>query len=110
MSNGNFTIGTSTEIRYDVDMKFKSIGIIGKQHIEGVTESVTTLINFLHAKKINIFLESNTAKLLPKKQDFVVINYEEIADKCNLLIVVGGDGCMLNAAHVAALQNVLLKF
>jgi NAD+ kinase len=87
-------------------LKFNNIGIMGKQRTAGVADTVLALIDFLRAKKINILLENNTAKLLPGKLDLPVVAYKEIAKKCDLLIVVGGDGCILNAAHVAVLHNV----
>lgn len=87
-------------------LKFNNIGIIGKQHTARVADTVLALIDFLCAKKSNILLERNTAKLLSAKLDLSVVAYEKIAAKCDLLIVVGGDGCMLNAAHIAVLHNV----
>lgn len=89
-----------------MELKFKNIGIVGKQHTVGVADTVLALIDFLSAKKVNIFLEGATAKLLQTKNDLPVISYDKLGAKCDLLIVVGGDGCMLNAAHVAALNNV----
>jgi len=89
-----------------MELKFNNIGIMGKQHTAGVEDTVLALIDFLRAKKINILLEDNTAKLLSAKLDLPVVAYEKIAAKCDLLIVVGGDGCMLNAAHIAVLHNV----
>lgn len=89
-----------------MELKFNNIGIMGKQHTAGVADTVMALIEFLRIKKVNIFLEGDTAKLLQTKYDLSVISYEKLGTKCDLLIVVGGDGCMLNAAHVAVLNNV----
>jgi len=87
-------------------LKFNKIGIMAKQNAIGVADTVLALIEFLRAKKLNIFLEEATAKLLSAESELPAIPYEELGAKCDLLIVVGGDGCMLSAAHIAVLNNV----
>ena len=87
-------------------LKFNKIGIMAKQNAIGVADTVLALIEFLRAKKLNIFFEEATAKLLSTESGLPAVPYEELGTKCDLLIVVGGDGCMLSAAHIAVLNNV----
>jgi NAD+ kinase len=84
---------------------FKSVAIIGRQNTADTRKTLSNLIKHLQSKKINIALEHDTAKILPKYK-LSVISREKLHDNCELIIVVGGDGSLLSAARIAACQNL----
>ena len=81
--------------------EFKTIGLIGKpQHSEAL-QTLTSLYYFLEASGHSIIVDLRLADDLELPQ----IRYEDlvgIGQKCDLAIVVGGDGYMLGAARVLA--------
>ena len=85
--------------------KFKNIAIIGRQNSSNAAKTLLTLIKHLKTKKINIFLELDSANILPK-QNLPVIRSKDLKKHCDLIIVIGGDGSMLSASRIAASQNL----
>lgn len=77
---------------------FKNIGIIGRLRNPGVKDTLITLINYLRQLKQNIIIEAETAEALPDK-DFATITRDQLGSHCDLVIVVGGDGSLISAAH-----------
>lgn len=84
---------------------FKSIGIIGRVRNPGVKETFKALIDFLHALNVQIFLEEDTAETL-NESSLPTLSREKLGKHCDLLIVVGGDGSLLHAAHIAVNQDL----
>ncbi len=76
---------------------FKTIGIIGRLRSAESTQTVIDLQKYLAAKQYNIVIEQETASLLDDNS-YPVYPREEIGNHCDLAIVVGGDGSILNAA------------
>jgi NAD+ kinase len=87
--------------------QFKTIGIIGKPSDPSITEALLTLLQFLKQNNYTAVLASNTAQLV---SDATVKSYplEKLAQHCNLLIAMGGDGTFLSAARIASVQNIPL--
>ncbi len=81
--------------------EFKSIGLIGKHNSQGGGEFITTLINFLAAQNIDITLDDNCAGMIGDT-DIKISSRSEIGQNCDLAIVIGGDGSLLNAARELA--------
>jgi len=81
--------------------QFKTIGLIGKpQHSEAL-QTLTSLFKFLQARGHSIIVD----RRLSGQLNLPTVKYDDlvgIGDKCNLAIVVGGDGYMLGAARVLA--------
>jgi len=81
--------------------RFQTIGLIGKpQHSEAL-QTLTSLYFFLQARGHAVIIDIRLADDLELPQ----IHYEDlvgIGKKCDLAIVVGGDGYMLGAARVLA--------
>lgn len=77
---------------------FKTIGIIGRVNTPGVKDTLKTLVNYLIELKQNLILETETADSL-SYSDLPKISREQLGKHCDLLIVVGGDGSLLHAAH-----------
>jgi NAD+ kinase len=89
-----------------VDAKFKTAVLIGRQHTLGVVDTLKALIDYLRNSKVKIFLESDTSELLPGVTLPIVGNDLLNNQQHELIIVVGGDGSLLHAAHIAADKNI----
>ncbi len=85
--------------------EFNKIGLIGRPGHPGVVDSLHRLITFLAAQDVEIILDKETAGLL-ENPDQEVCSRETLSKRCDLVIVVGGDGSMLNAAQIVATEGV----
>ncbi|MFN3234677.1 MAG: NAD(+) kinase [Gammaproteobacteria bacterium] len=86
-------------------MKFKKIAIIGRIQNPGMAETLETLLSLLDARGIDITVEEETAQLLATKPKKFAPR-ESIGQNADLVIVVGGDGSLLSAAHSVVNHNV----
>ena len=84
---------------------FKTVGLIGRQHQEDLSDTLLALINLLKEKKLNVIVEAETATYLPPDK-FQTCSRQELGKCCELIIVVGGDGNILNAARIAVPNQV----
>lgn len=78
--------------------KFKVIGIYGRVKNPGVAETLKALIQYLRGLNIEILLDTDTAETL-QDTEFTRHPCPQLCEHCDLLIVVGGDGSLLHAAH-----------
>ncbi|MBS0349662.1 MAG: NAD(+) kinase [Proteobacteria bacterium] len=85
--------------------KLNKIILMGRPKITGVPETVKTLYEYLSHRKIEVALDHETASMLPIQANPNLIN-EAILSEYDLMIVVGGDGSLLNAAHLALPYNL----
>lgn len=76
----------------------KKVVLIGRPHVAGVPETVNSLYEFLCNRCTAVALDNETAKMLPGNP--MVISLSSLYEY-ELIIVVGGDGSLLNAAHLA---------
>jgi len=79
-------------------MKFKTIGVITKPQAEPVTQTLQTLFEFLKNKNCNVILDQQIPDTI-NRCNFKKASREEIGEQCDLVIVVGGDGTILNAVR-----------
>jgi NAD+ kinase len=84
---------------------FQRIALIGREGTEGVPETLTALIDHLLTQKKQVVLEETTAHMI-KNTRLTAVDAEDLKKNADLLIVVGGDGSMLNAAHIAVQQHL----
>lgn len=85
--------------------EFNNIGLVGRPGHAGVVDTLRRLLKFLGKKELTIFIDDLTAKLIDghgQKQ----CKREELSKFCDLVIVVGGDGSMLNVAKFVASDQV----
>jgi NAD+ kinase len=75
---------------------FKSIGIIAKRDHININEYLCKVLSFLHERDLNIFN-------LNSRNDI-----ERLGSRCDLVIVIGGDGTLLQAARLLAQYDVYL--
>jgi NAD+ kinase len=81
--------------------RFSHIGLIGKTEDRQVTTSLHALIDYLEQRDVSILLDAALADILPGSPHAVVAR-DTLANTCDLAIVVGGDGTLLNAARSLA--------
>lgn len=86
-------------------LRFKNIVIIARQSTPGTAKTLSLLIKHLQTKAINVFLEHDTATILPSCKT-PTIQRDKLKDYCDLIVVVGGDGSLLSAARIAANQKL----
>jgi NAD+ kinase len=81
---------------------FKSIAIIGKymnqQALQRMQTDLADLARHLRAKKIDVWIEENTAKYA-ELSGFHTAALDTIGSQVDLAIVMGGDGTMLSVAR-----------
>jgi NAD+ kinase len=76
------------------------IVLMGRPKVPGVPETVNALYHFLKQRRVQIAFDAETAKMLSAEETPLIIN-DNILSTSELAIVVGGDGSLLNAAHLA---------
>lgn len=86
--------------------QFKTIGIFGRVKNPGVTETLKALVQYLSDLKQPFLIDSETAAVLEDIPANLIIPRQELGKRCNLIIVVGGDGSLLHAAHAVINDEV----
>ena len=79
-------------------MKFNTIGVIAKPQAESATQTLQALFEFLKDKKCNVIVDDHLPDTI-NTDNLTKASREEIGKRCDLAIVVGGDGTMLNAVR-----------
>lgn len=85
--------------------EFKRIGLVGRLGHEATVDSLKRLVALLQHRGRDIILDEKTASLLPES-GLTVHSRERLSGECDLVVVVGGDGSMLNVAHIMASHHV----
>lgn len=89
----------------DTSASFKTIGLIGKAQHEPALSTLLECYNFLIEKDLTVIVDQRIAHEL-KAKDMIVDDMVGIGERCDLAIVVGGDGYMLGAARVLARYDI----
>lgn len=85
--------------------QFNIIGIMGRVKNPGVLETLQALIQYLHSLDKTVLVDTEMAE--PNAQQVPCrVTRKELCQKAELVIVVGGDGSLLHAAHVVANQEI----
>ena len=87
--------------------EFKTIGIISKFSDLSIGGTITTLINFLFERNLEVILDESAAKTLPPSE-LDTVGLEQLGQRCDLAIVVGGDGTILHSVRALADHNIPL--
>lgn len=86
--------------------EFKTIGILGKTSDTDIADTLKALFQYLKPH-YQVSIDTTSARLIP---DFSGKSYplNELAQHCDILIAVGGDGTFLSAARMASGCNIPL--
>lgn len=86
---------------------FKRIGLISKSSGPHLTATLQRLVEVLRARGCDIVLDASAAEHIPPN-GFPCVERHELGARCDLVIVVGGDGTILNAGRSLAESGVPL--
>lgn len=84
---------------------FRHIGVIGRMGSVKVLETVRRLRSYLVENGYQVVLEAETASMLPG-HGLQVASKKLIGEICDLAIVVGGDGSLLDAARELSRSSI----
>jgi len=84
---------------------FQTIGVIGKRRDPRVTESLAQLCATLKGLGREVIVEIETATLLPTGT-VSTADRDSLALRCDLVVVIGGDGTLLDAGRSLAATGV----
>lgn len=86
---------------------FPTIGLIGKQADPRIAESLRRVADFLVAHGRDLVIDKETAALFPSER-WEAVERSALGRRCDLAIVVGGDGTLLHAARDLADSGIAL--
>jgi NAD+ kinase len=86
---------------------FKRIGIIGKYADTTVGETLHALRDYLQTREAELLLDEATGDIWPE-HGLETACRDALGRRCDLIIVVGGDGTFLNAARSLAIHDPAL--
>ena len=91
----------------EIPTTFTTIGLLGKHGDPRVGETLRILHAHLRARGVRVLLDDTTAQTYPGHA-METASRQSIGTQCDLAIVVGGDGTLLNAARALAEYGIPL--
>ena len=85
-------------------MKLDSVGLIVNYKKEKTRETACRIIDWLNSKKLKVRIEGNMGKELGKEE--LNCPTEKFLKEVDLIISLGGDGTLLRAARLAAVEDI----
>lgn len=90
-------------------MSIKKVGILSKSAVMRKVKGLDKLVQLLKKQKVEIFYDENISKrVASKKTKPQSYTRAELLDKCDLVIILGGDGTILKTAGFMGKSNVLI--
>lgn len=77
---------------------FRNIGLIGRPGSDEVLQTLRHVIGFLQGRGCNVILDEDISDALAH-HSLQVGDRRVLGESCDLVIVIGGDGCLLGAAR-----------
>ena len=87
--------------------RFRTVGLVGRTGNPHVVDSVAAVESVLVRAGVDVVLETDTAGMLPGREHAVAPR-TDLGDRCDLIVVVGGDGSILGVARDLAHSGVLV--
>ena len=84
-------------------MKSKSVGILTKPKFPEVKPTLQGVVTWLRDRHITVLLDTTSASLLSEQGG---IQKTQLAIQSDVLLILGGDGTILNAARLAAERSI----
>ena len=84
---------------------FKHIFLMGSSRLKGVPETLVALTQHLAKHTVSLTIEQSTATLFDSS-GFSTANTSHLPEEIDLIVVIGGDGSMINAAHTALAYQI----
>jgi NAD+ kinase len=84
-------------------MKSKSVGILTKPKFPEVKPTLQGVVTWLRDRHITVLLDTTSASLLSEQGE---IQKTQLAIQSDVLLILGGDGTILNAARLAAERSI----
>ncbi len=84
---------------------FQTLGIVARLHIDKAAETLAALLAFLATRQVQVVLEADTAQLLPDSA-CERLSRAQLGARCDLIIVVGGDGSLLGIGREFAASGI----
>lgn len=84
-------------------MKNKSVGILTKPKFPEVKATLQGVVTWLRDRHITVLLDTTSASLLSEQGG---IQKTQLALQSDVLLILGGDGTILNAARLAAERSI----
>jgi NAD+ kinase len=92
---------TATSSPAAAPLRFQHVAIVGKYQALGSRDALDGIAHFLHDEGCDVAMERDTAHNTGLMQ-YGALSVEEIGARCDLALVVGGDGTMLGIARQLA--------
>ncbi len=86
---------------------FRHAAIVGKYQALGIRPALEDIADFLMAQGLEVSFEADTARNTGVT-DFEALTPQQMGQRCDLAVVVGGDGTMLGIARELAQYNLPL--
>lgn len=86
---------------------FDTVGLIGKHGDDRVARTLEQLVAYLSRQPVRVLFDDESAEALPTF-GLEVVRREDLGPRCDLVIIVGGDGTFLHAARSLVNHNVPL--
>jgi NAD+ kinase len=87
--------------------RFRHAAIVGKYQARGIRPALEELAHFLVGLGLEVSFERETA-MATGVTDFDVVPVDQLGQRCDLAVVVGGDGTMIGIAREVARHNLPL--
>ena len=87
--------------------RFRHAAIVGKYQARGIRPVLEELAHFLVGLGLEVSFERDTA-IATGVSDFDVVPVDQLGQRCDLAVVLGGDGTMIGIAREVARHNVPL--
>ncbi len=84
---------------------FKRIALMGRYSTQSTHQTLEKLVAFFTTQPVELFIEADTASHIPPIS-LPTLTTADFGNKVDLVIVVGGDGSLLNAAHAVVDNHI----
>ena len=81
--------------------RFRHVALVGKYHAVGSRDALERMAHFLHGMGCEVSIERETAQNTGLTQ-YPALTVPEMGQRCDLALVVGGDGTMLGIGRQLA--------